>query len=184
VISKSISLRATIGMGLLVATACGSDPDVVADKSAPEDPGFEVQPSRSSCSVGTYEGRFLGKLGSPEAGVDFRGDIRFTLEATLQREFPVVKNSQLEGQGDDSGLPIPFEADVSGDDDADCRDGYFEARLVGTYRIGDAAYPFEGPISGNYDGDYNGFLGDWQALSVPEGTYLAGGIWMAALIEP
>jgi hypothetical protein len=170
----------------LCAAGCATQPDVVATTSqgafGGPDGGIVSGKMFTECKPGRYEGTMNALPG--DGGVAFSGTIVFSLVQTLGGEFPVLANAaHLEGTSKD--MSSSFSAEIPSG--LGCIEGKFNTELLnGTYTIGTAKIPFDGPIEGVYNAKFLSFAGSWTSHLhfTPENERIVHGIWTANYAGP
>ena len=138
-------------------------------------PSFQMGPD-TRCKEGPYVGHFLGFF-DPALMNDalMGGEIAFSLESALSREFLQITSSLVEGVANDS---IKFRFRVAGQ--SGCESGEFDAEMVeGVWTINETERAFHGKISGEYDLEKQRFDGTWWIADSALGGPLLSGDWFA-----
>lgn len=165
---------------------CGSEADVLlygttqlldAGAESGSAGTFSVAPG-SLCQAGPYIGTFIGFWDPAlmnDQSENLTGEIAFTLEPTLSREFLQITTSDVEGEANDS---IQFRFRVDGH--SGCSSGEFSADIVdGVWTINETERGFYGEITGDYTIETERFDGDWWIADSTFGIPLVSGEWFA-----
>lgn len=143
-----------------------------------------------SCKAGHYQGSFIGMY-SPSIAVapvpiPVAGNIDLTLTQSSNGEYFEITDGKVSGVAD---LLFPFSADVKGT--LNCTTMQLENGFLsnGVYIVGVIPFPFEGPLTGEYDKVTHAFTKDTWTVGEPTWTtppspYGGSGTWEATWVGP
>jgi hypothetical protein len=138
----------------------------------------ETAPGTGKCQAGNYKGDFVG-IYSPviavfPAPIPVTGNVELTLSESPDGEFFEISGGKVSGLA--NGL-FPYSADVVGTLDCKGRKLINAALKNGKYTVGVTDYPFEGPITADYDTLTYAFVNGTWDVKEPNPIYGGKGTW-------
>jgi hypothetical protein len=140
----------------------------------------ETPPGGGKCKAGHYVGDFNGTF-VPSAVVfplpiPVTGNVDLNLSESANGEFFDISDGKVSGLA--NGL-FPYSADVQGT--LNCITRKLENGFLknGKYNVGGVDYPFEGPVTADYDTLIFSFVNGTWNVKEPNPTYGGNGTWNA-----